>query len=181
MPTADRAMMPQARAQATTPQAAVPPGTAKPRTATSRTAPPGSAARATMPRDARPPWGAGGPGGDGHIRSGEFAGKAGHRAHRAVRPYHPPRAASVVPYLAVLVLVAAGVYISWHQGSSGGGMGGVIAGASFLIAAAVRLVLPAQLAGLLASRNRVTDVVTLVVFGVCLLVLGLVLPRLRAR
>jgi hypothetical protein len=83
-----------------------------------------------------------------------------------------------VPYLAVLVLVAGGVYISWHQGSHGGGMGGEIAGAAFLIAAAVRLALPQQLAGLLASRNRVTDVVTLVIFGVFLLVLGLVLPRL---
>ena len=86
-----------------------------------------------------------------------------------------------MPYLAVLVLVAAGVYISWHQGSRGGGIGGVIAGASFLVAAAVRLVLPAQLAGLLASRNRATDVMTFVVFGICLLVLGLVLPRLRVR
>lgn len=84
--------------------------------------------------------------------------------------------ATVVPYLAVLVLVAAGVYISWHQGSHGGGAGGVIAGAAFLVAAVVRLVLPKSLAGLLASRNRVTDVVTLVIFGACLLVLGLVLP-----
>jgi hypothetical protein len=142
------------------------------------------------PRGAQPPWGAGGPGGDGYIRSGEIAGKTGHVAHRAIRPrptgpdrppgrpHHPPRVATVVPYLAVLVLVAGGVYISWHQGSHGGGMGGVIAGAAFLIAAAVRLALPQQLAGLLASRNRVTDVVTLVIFGVCLLVLGLVLPRL---
>jgi TRAP-type mannitol/chloroaromatic compound transport system permease large subunit len=99
-------------------------------------------------------------------------------AHRAARPHHPPRVATIVPYLAVLVLVAGGVYISWHQGSHGGGMGGVIAGAAFLIAAAVRLALPEQFAGLLASRNRVTDVVTLVIFGACLLVLGLVLPRL---
>jgi Ca2+/Na+ antiporter len=85
---------------------------------------------------------------------------------------------AVVPYLAVLVLVAGGVYISWHQGSRGGGLGGVIAGAAFFIAAAVRLALPSQLAGLLASRNRVTDVATLTIFGACLLVLGLVLPGL---
>jgi len=76
----------------------------------------------------------------------------------------------------VLVVVAAGVYIAWHQGSHGGGRGGVIAGAAFLAAAIIRLALPAQFAGLLASRNRVTDVLTLVFFGVCLLVLGLVLP-----
>lgn len=87
---------------------------------------------------------------------------------------------TVVPYLAVLVLVAAGVYIAWHQGSHGGGLGGVIAGVAFLVAAMIRLALPGKLAGLLASRNRVTDVVTLVTFGACLLVLGLVLPRLGA-
>ena len=103
--------------------------------------------------------------------------------HRASRPRpadpsRPPRVAKVVPYLAVLVLVAGGVYISWHQGSHGGGMGGVIAGVAFLIAAGIRLALPKQFAGLLASRNRVTDVVTLVIFGACLMVLGLVLPRL---
>jgi drug/metabolite transporter (DMT)-like permease len=87
---------------------------------------------------------------------------------------------TVVPYLAVLVLVVGGVYISWHQGSQGGGLGGEIAGAAFIIAAAVRLALPSQLAGLLASRNRVTDVATLTIFGACLLVLGLVLPGLGA-
>lgn len=126
------------------------------------------------PRGTQPTWGGSGPGGDGHIRSGEWTGKA---AHKARPPSRPPRAATVVPYLAVLVLVAAGVYLSWHEGSHGGGLGGVVAGAAFLIAAAVRLALPAQLAGLLASRNRATDVVTLVIFGACLLVLGLVLPR----
>jgi TRAP-type mannitol/chloroaromatic compound transport system permease large subunit len=108
-------------------------------------------------------------------------------AHHAIRPrptgpdrppVRPPRVATVVPYLAVLVLVAGGVYISWHQGSHGGGMGGVIAGVAFLTAAGIRLALPKQMAGLLASRNRVTDVVTLVIFGACLLVVGLVLPRL---
>jgi hypothetical protein len=112
------------------------------------------------------------------IRSDKMVVKTGRVAHRAARPQHPPRIATVVPYTAVLVLVAGGVYVSWHQGSHGGGLGGVIAGAAFLIAAAVRLALPGQFAGLLASRNRATDVVTLVIFGVCLLVLGLVLPRL---
>jgi hypothetical protein len=83
-----------------------------------------------------------------------------------------------VPYLAVLVCTAAGVYIAWHQGSEGGGRGGVVAGSALLVAAVVRLVLPARLAGLLASRHRVTDVLTLTVFGAGLLVAGLVLPRL---
>lgn len=98
------------------------------------------------------------------------------RARHADRPRVGP--GSMIPYLAVLVGVVAGVYISWHQGSHGGGQGGVIAGVAFVVAAGIRLVLPAKLAGLLASRNRTTDVVTLVIFGACLLVFGLVLPRL---
>jgi Protein of unknown function (DUF3017) len=84
----------------------------------------------------------------------------------------------VVPYLAVLLCTAAGVYIAWRDGSAGGGAGGVIAGLALLAAAAVRGVMPARLAGLLASRRRVTDVVTLTAFGACLLIAGLVLPRL---
>jgi hypothetical protein len=74
-------------------------------------------------------------------------------------------------------MVASGVYISWHQGSGGGGLGGVIAGGAFIIAAVARFALPRKLSGLLASRGRATDVVTFVIFGSCLLVLGLVLPR----
>jgi len=76
----------------------------------------------------------------------------------------------------VLVLVTAGVYIAWHQGSRGGGLGGMIAGVAFLAAAGVRMALPRQLAGLLASRKRTTDVATLVAFGAILLLLGIVLP-----
>jgi hypothetical protein len=87
------------------------------------------------------------------------------------------RVAAVIPYLAVLVCVAVGLYESWHLGSRGG-QGGVIAGAALLVAAGIRLVLPAKLAGLLTSRHRVTDVLTLTAFGTGLLVAGLVLPRL---
>src|ERR1700678_49564 len=54
---------------------------------------------------------------------------------------------TVIPYLTVVVCVVAGVYISWHQGSRGGGMGGVIAGGAFLVAAGIRLMLPRKLAG----------------------------------
>ena len=84
----------------------------------------------------------------------------------------------MIPYLGVLVCAAVGLYVSWHQGSRGGGEGGVIAGAALLAAAGIRLVLPTKLAGLLASRRRVTDVLTLTAFGIGLLVAGLVLPRL---
>jgi hypothetical protein len=75
------------------------------------------------------------------------------------------------------VVTIAGVYIAWRQGSAGGGEGGVIAGIALLAGAVARLLLPARLVGLLGTRKRVTDVVTLTIFGACLLVAGLVLPR----
>jgi len=37
--------------------------------------------------------------------------------------------------------------------------------------------LPDKLAGLLATRSRATDVITLLVFGVGLLITGLILPH----
>jgi Protein of unknown function (DUF3017) len=82
-----------------------------------------------------------------------------------------------VPYLAVLLVTIAGVYVAWREGSTGGGDGGVVGGCALLGAACVRLLLPARLAGLLATRKRATDVLTLTAFGVGLLVAGLVLPR----
>jgi hypothetical protein len=82
-----------------------------------------------------------------------------------------------VPLLAVLVVVVAGVYVAWRQGSAGGGVGGVLAGAALLAGAVARLLLPVRLAGPLAIRNRATDVLTLAAFGAGLLVTGLVLPR----
>ena len=118
----------------------------------------------------------------GHAASPAEAGgpaRAGGPAH--ARPARTPAAqVALVPYLAVLVCVAAGIYIAWHQGSHGGGRGGVIAGGALLAAALLRLVLPARMAGLLAVRNRATDAVTLIVLGACLLATGLVLPGLQA-
>ncbi len=86
-----------------------------------------------------------------------------------------------ISYAAVLVCVAAGMYLAWHDGVRGGDRGGALAGGALLLAAAVRLLLPAKMAGLFASRRRVTDVLTLTVFGAGLLVAGLVLPRLGKR
>jgi hypothetical protein len=102
------------------------------------------------------------------------------RASHARPPQPPVAQAGMVPHLVVLTCVAAGIYIAWHQGSHGGGQGGVVAGIALLAAAVIRLVLPTRLAGLLAVRHRATDVVTLVVLGVGLLTVGLVLPGLRA-
>jgi hypothetical protein len=79
--------------------------------------------------------------------------------------------------LAVLVVTVAGVYIAWEKGSAGGGEGGVVGGAALLVAAVARLVLPTRLVGLLATRKRGIDVITLTAFGASLLVAGLVLPR----
>jgi hypothetical protein len=83
----------------------------------------------------------------------------------------------VIPLLAVLVVTVAGVYIAWREGSAGGGEGGVVGGAALLAGALVRLLIPARLAGLLATRKRSTDVVTLAIFGTALLVAGSVLPQ----
>jgi hypothetical protein len=83
----------------------------------------------------------------------------------------------VIPYLVVLVCTVAGLYIAWRQGSAGGGRGAVVGGIALLVGAGVRLVLPTRLVGLLSTRKRVTDVLTLAVFGVGLVVAGLVLPR----
>lgn len=82
-----------------------------------------------------------------------------------------------VPLLAVLAVTVAGVYIAWREGSSGGGEGGVIAGIALFAGAVARLLLPSRVAGLLATRKRTTDVVTLAIFGLGLVVAGLVLPR----
>lgn len=98
-------------------------------------------------------------------------------ARHAAAPPVLARGAGLIAYLAVITGVAAGIYIAWRQG--GGyvaGQGGVIAGATLLVAAVVRLALPRQLMGLLAVRNRGTDAVTLLALGACLLTVGLVLP-----
>ena len=83
----------------------------------------------------------------------------------------------VVPLLAVLTVLVGGVYFAWRYGSADGSEGGVVGGAALLAAAAVRLLLPDKLVGLLATRSRATDVITLLVFGVGLLITGLILPH----
>src|SRR5260221_13969999 len=54
------------------------------------------------------------------------------------------RQAALVTHLVVLVCVAGGVYIAWHQGTQGGGRGGVIAGGALLVAGAARVGLPTR-------------------------------------
>ena len=121
--------------------------------------------------------------GGGTVRSGKTGEQAARTGNgrQGRRARSDRRIVGVIPYLAVLVVAAAGIYIAWRQGSAGGGRGGVIAGAALLAGAVIRMALPRRLAGLLASRHRVTDVLTLTVFGAGLLVAGLVLPRLGPR
>jgi Protein of unknown function (DUF3017) len=84
---------------------------------------------------------------------------------------------AVVPYLAVMVAVGVGLLIAWSQGSAGGGRGAVVSGIAVLAGAFLRLALPARLVGLLGTRKRAADVITLTVIGVGLIAAGLVLPR----
>jgi Protein of unknown function (DUF3017) len=83
---------------------------------------------------------------------------------------------AVIPYLVVLVCVLGGLYIAWREGSNGG-RGAVVAGVALLVAALVRLALPVRLVGLLGTRKRATDVLTLAVLGVGLIIVGVVLPQ----
>ncbi len=124
--------------------------------------------------DARPRlggWGVGGP--PAHVfQPAQPPAEAARRAPGTASGTETERAredrsiVGVVPYLAVLVCAVVGVYIAWREGSAGGGDGAAVLGAALLAAAVARLLLPARLAGLLATRKRATDVLTLTVFGV---------------
>src|SRR5262249_26559546 len=117
-----------------------------------------------------------GRGGAATLRSGALAtetartGDGGAAAPPRPSPASPPLTARakraredasivrVIPLLAVLVVTIAGVYLAWREGSAGGGEGGVVAGAALLAGALARLLIPARLAGLLATRNPAADV-----------------------
>jgi Protein of unknown function (DUF3017) len=137
----------------------------------------GSWAAAPWPPQGRPPQQAAAPQPGVPVAPAAPSGRIARRA-AVTRARRERGLIGVVPYLAVLLCTIAGVYIAWRDGSAGGGAGGVIAGLALLAAAVIRAVLPARLAGMLASRRRATDVVTLAAFGAFLLIAGLVLPRL---
>lgn len=80
-----------------------------------------------------------------------------------------------LPYAVVLAGVVAGLGWMW-LGSRQVKGGMLIVAVALLMAAAIRLVLPERVAGLLVSRRRVTDVVTLVFLGAGTLAVVLVLP-----
>jgi DUF3017 family protein len=98
----------------------------------------------------------------------------------AGRPSRAPGARTAravqLPYLFALAIAIAGLAWMW-QGSIQRVRGGTLAlaGAMF-VAALARLVLPEVRAGMLASRRRIIDVVTLAALAIGLLAAGLVLP-----
>jgi hypothetical protein len=147
------------------------PDTQQARKAFSRRDAPAYPPLTVAPGDSQPPGSAGNP---GAVRRPSHAAD---QSKAATRAQEDAGIVGVIPLLAVLVVTVAGVYIAWSKGSAGGGEGGVVAGAALLVAAVARLLLPARAAGLLATRKRPNDVVTLAVFGIALLVAGAVLPR----
>jgi hypothetical protein len=105
------------------------------------------------------------------------AAPAGHRATRTTRAARDPRPSKLawLPYLIVLAGAAAGMLIAW-QGSKYAGRGAALIGASLLVGALARLILPARYAGLLASRRKASDVLGFAVFGAAVLAVAIALP-----
>ena len=111
------------------------------------------------------------------------AAPAGHRAARTARTTRTTRAArdprpsklAWLPYLIVLAGAATGMLIAW-QGSKYAGRGAGLIGASLLVGALARLILPERYAGLLASRRKASDVLGFAVFGAAVLAVAIALP-----
>jgi len=76
----------------------------------------------------------------------------------------------------VLAVAVGGLAWMWHGGIQRLREGTLALAGAMFIAALARLVLPEARAGMLASRRRSIDVVTLAVLAIGLLVAGLVLP-----
>jgi hypothetical protein len=102
---------------------------------------------------------------------------AGHRAARTTRAARDPRPSKLawLPYLIVLAGAATGMLIAW-QGSKYVGRGAALIGASLLVGALARLILPERYAGLLASRRKASDVLGFAVFGAAVLAVAIALP-----
>jgi len=112
--------------------------------------------------------------------AGRDAATAGHRAARTARTTRAardprPGMLAWLPYLIVLAGAATGMLIAW-QGSKYAGLGSALIGASLLVAALARLILPERYAGLLASRRKASDVLGFAVFGAAVLAVAIALP-----
>ena len=101
----------------------------------------------------------------------------GRRAQRGTAPAAASliTRASWLPYLLVVALIVAGLSWMWAGGAHAAKGGTLaLAGATF-VAALARLLLPESRIGMLASRKRFIDVVTLAALGTGLLTAGLML------
>jgi hypothetical protein len=100
-----------------------------------------------------------------------------HSAPRRGRAVGPGRGRwhQQLPY--AIVVCGLALALVWIRQSGQNVRGGTLAVAGVMLAAAlVRLALPERRAGMLASRRRLADVAVLAVFGIGLVVAGLVLP-----
>lgn len=88
----------------------------------------------------------------------------------SVRPPRP----SQLPALSVLVLVGLGLLLAAQVDWA---LGARVIGLAFLLAACLRLTLPAARAGWLAVRTRPLDAALLVLLGAAALVLAQTIPR----
>ncbi len=77
-------------------------------------------------------------------------------------------------YLVALVATGVGIGIAW---TGDWRLGVKWIGGALIFAAAIRLVLPARRAGMLAVRNRAVDAVMLSVVGAALIVLSEAIPN----
>ena len=93
---------------------------------------------------------------------------------RAARAKPPPGAQ--LPYLFVLAVAIGGLAWMWQGGIQRAKEGTLALAGAMFIGAFARTVLPEARAGMLASRRRLVDVVSLAALGIGLLVVGLVLP-----
>jgi Protein of unknown function (DUF3017) len=79
-------------------------------------------------------------------------------------------------YFLVLAVCAGGLGWVWDRGSHGVQGGTLAMSGAMLLASIARLMLPESRLGMMASRKRFTDVISLAALAVGLLVAGLGLP-----
>jgi hypothetical protein len=89
------------------------------------------------------------------------------------RAREEPRTGGIYAVMLLFTVVAMGLVWSSPRDVR---WGADVFGAGMLLAAVARVVLPARSAGMLATRQRLTDAATLAVLGLGTLVVGLALP-----
>ena len=89
-------------------------------------------------------------------------------------PWDKSRLPAFVPaaLVAVIALVGLGLVLTQHWRR-----GAVLLGAALLVAAALRVAVPAERAGLLAIRGKVVDVLCYSGFGVAMVLLAATITR----